>query len=1063
MSRTEKSRLEPKKLWRSLDEGGRNIVFYLVHTISPVSIDTLSNLSGAPALQVLNVMEGLKKGKVVCEKKDYGKGMYFLNGTDLASFMQKEMPGEKTQEAMKKIIEFYTQSLHEGEEKTLALGELYRKGEDVGEGLAFIRNAADILFNTGQKEKALAYYDYLVNYFAKNKVTDVNAEDFIDGVLGKIALSKHLMPIHEQVSLLTRAEKTAKRFKKWDFMSKIKLALGQELQAAGQDKKAFHYINDFWKLAERIGNPRMLKIATLLTCEFLHWKGKFAEVVRRYEDVVEDLEEFGDDEATLKAGARVGLCYVRCGRIARGMGMIDTVRVKANLLNLQQVTNFADLMTILSLFEIRKIPEAEFYLNRLSALPEEIVGHYILWPVEACKAYILCMNEDYAKAFEYLKKAVEHSRFVGWMHQNGAWNFEYLDILESKGFLYDEWNYDGEIERMLKWDDIYMRGVALRYRAVRNMERQQSMNRTLSDLKNSEKYLKKAGAEIELARTRTALGNAYLKKGEQKIAQSYLEKAWVFFSKVDKNLFPKDLLVVMPQEQKIEVMIDRIININESLGTIQDRSSFLEKVINVTMDFTMATRGAFFIVEPGNEPRIVASRNLDPSMLKAEQFKLITQIVREVACDDIELIMPGIKEHNSVSDDSLVAVGINSVICMPAKLSEEKHGYLYLDNRLGRRHFPDNQLPYIRLLCNQIAVGLSNIRIYEEMSERKDRYENEATFYKQEMGIASSSEMIIGKSSAIKTVIDQIRQVAPTDSSVLITGETGVGKELVAKAIHNLSERRDGPFIPVNLSALPQELVASELFGHEKGAFTGAHEKSKGRFELADGGTIFLDEIGDLPLNVQVNLLRVLQEKTFQRLGSAKPVQSDFRVVAATNKDLLLEIRKGTFRQDLYYRLNVFPVNIPPLRERKEDISLIGHYFINRFSKKMGKAIQRIPSVELKKLMAYHWPGNVRELKHFIERAVILSDGSSINFSGLLHVSAQHATGDDFSPLLLADVERDHIEKILNATHWKVSGSKGAASILGLKPTTLLFRMNKLGVKKPALSTNLGQTLKVNS
>jgi tetratricopeptide (TPR) repeat protein len=438
MSRTEKSRLEPKKLWRSLDEGGRNIVFYLVHTISPVSIDTLSNLSGAPALQVLNVMEGLKKGKVVCEKKDYGKGMYFLNGTDLASFMQKEMPGEKTQEAMKKIIEFYTQSLHEGEEKTLALGELYRKGEDVGEGLAFIRNAADILFNTGQKEKALAYYDYLVNYFAKNKVTDVNAEDFIDGVLGKIALSKHLMPIHEQVSLLTRAEKTAKRFKKWDFMSKIKLALGQELQAAGQDKKAFHYINDFWKLAERIGNPRMLKIATLLTCEFLHWKGKFAEVVRRYEDVVEDLEEFGDDEATLKAGARVGLCYVRCGRIARGMGMIDTVRVKANLLNLQQVTNFADLMTILSLFEIRKIPEAEFYLNRLSALPEEIVGHYILWPVEACKAYILCMNEDYAKAFEYLKKAVEHSRFVGWMHQNGAWNFEYLDILESKGFLYDE-------------------------------------------------------------------------------------------------------------------------------------------------------------------------------------------------------------------------------------------------------------------------------------------------------------------------------------------------------------------------------------------------------------------------------------------------------------------------------------------------------------------------------------------------------------------------------------------------------------------------------------------------
>jgi transcriptional regulator with GAF, ATPase, and Fis domain len=1052
MSQSGRSGLEPKKLWQSLDESERNIVFYLVHTISPVSIDTLSALSGAAAVKVLNVMEDLKKGKVVYEKKEYRKGTYFLNGTDLANFLQKEMPNEKTQEVVRKIIEFYIKSLHEGEEKTLALAELYLKVGDVVEGLAIIRHAAHIILDKGQKEKALVYYDYVVQYFANNRVTNAHAEEFIESVLGKITLSKHLMPIHEQVALLTRAEKTAKRFKKWDFMPKIKLALGQELQAAGQDKKAFHYMNDFWKLAERVGNPRMLKIATLLTCEFLHWKGKFAEVIRRYEDVVEDLEEFGDDEATLKAGARVGLCYVRCGRIARGMGMIDTVRVKANLLNLQQVANYADLMTVLSLFEIRKIPEAEFYLNRLSALPEEIVGHYILWPVEACKAYILCMNEDYTKAFEYMKKAVEHSRFVGWMHQNGAWNFDYLDILESKGFLYDEWNYDGEIKRMLKWDDIYMRGVALRYRALRNMERQMSASRILPDLKNSEKYLKKAGAEIELARTRTALGNVYLKKGEQKIAQSYLEKAWTFFSTVDKNLFPKDLLVVMPQEQKIEVMIDRIININESLGKIQDRSSFLERVINVTMDFTMATRGAFFTVEPSGEARIVASRNLDPSMLKAEQYKLIREVVAEVAREGTELIMPEIKERNNVSDDSLLAAGINSLICMPAKLGEEKHGYLYLDNRLGRRSFPDNQLPYIRLLCNQIAVGLSNIRIYEEMRERKDRYENEATFYKQEMGIASSTETIIGKSSAIKSVINQTRQVAPTDSSVLITGETGVGKELVAKAIHNLSERRDGPFIPVNLSALPQELVVSELFGHEKGAFTGAHEKSKGRFELADGGTIFLDEIGDLPLNVQVKLLRVLQEGAFERLGSAKSIQSDFRVIAATNKDLSLEVEKGTFRQDLYYRLNVFPVYIPPLRARKDDISLIGHHFIDKFSKKMGKHIRRIPAEELKKLMEYHWPGNVRELKHLIERAVILSDGSGINLSSLLQVSAHRATGEDHSLLSLADVERDHIEKILSATHWKVSGPKGAASILGLKPTTLLFRMNKLGIKKPEMS-----------
>ena len=373
----------------------------------------------------------------------------------------------------------------------------------------------------------------------------------------------------------------------------------------------------------------------------------------------------------------------------------------------------------------------------------------------------------------------------------------------------------------------------------------------------------------------------------------------------------------MPQEQQIEVMIDRIININESLGTIQDKPSFLERVINVTMDFSMAMSGAFFVVKPGGESQIAASRNLDPLMLKAEQFKLIREAVAEVAREGIELIVPGVKERSNISGESLLAVGINSLICMPARLGKETHGYLYLDNRLGRRPFPDNHLPYVRLLCNQIAVGLSNIRTYEEMRERKDRFEEEAIFYKQEMGIPSSPETIIGKSAAIKTVIDQVRQVACTDSSVLIMGETGVGKELVAKAIHNLSERKDGPFIPVNLAAFPQELVASELFGHEKGAFTGAREKNKGRFELAHGGTIFLDEIGDLPLNVQVKLLRVLQDGAFERLGSAKPIQSDFRVIAATNKDLFLEVERGVFSQDLYYRLNVFPVYIPSLRERK--------------------------------------------------------------------------------------------------------------------------------------------------
>jgi transcriptional regulator with GAF, ATPase, and Fis domain len=315
------------------------------------------------------------------------------------------------------------------------------------------------------------------------------------------------------------------------------------------------------------------------------------------------------------------------------------------------------------------------------------------------------------------------------------------------------------------------------------------------------------------------------------------------------------------------------------------------------------------------------------------------------------------------------------------------------------------------------------------------------------MGVASPLEAIVGKSEGIRHVLDQIRQVARSDSAVLILGETGVGKELVAKAIHSLSDRRDGPFIPVNLAALPQELVASELFGHEKGAFTGANERSKGRFELADGGTIFLDEIGDLPATIQVKLLRVLQEGTFERLGSAKPIHSDFRVVAATNKDLLGAVEKGTFRQDLYYRLNVIPVHVPPLRERREDIPFIAHHFLGKFSRKVGKPVRHIPNEEMKKLVVYHWPGNVRELEHVIERAIILSDRARISFFGLDQALGYRVQTEAVYPTTMEEMEREHIERTLKTTRWKVGGPHGAAAVLGMKPTTLFFRMKKLGIK----------------
>ncbi len=334
------------------------------------------------------------------------------------------------------------------------------------------------------------------------------------------------------------------------------------------------------------------------------------------------------------------------------------------------------------------------------------------------------------------------------------------------------------------------------------------------------------------------------------------------------------------------------------------------------------------------------------------------------------------------------------------------------------------------------------------MEQEKARLEAQNTYLQEEIQTEHNFDEIIGSSTAIKKVFKAIEQVAGTDSTVLITGETGTGKELIARAIHNLSARKDRVLVKVNCAAIPAGLIESELFGHEKGAFTGALARKIGRFELADGATIFLDEIGDLPLELQAKLLRVLQEGEFERVGSAKTMTVDVRVIAATNRDLEKAVQHGGFRSDLYYRINVFPVRLPALRERKEDIPLLVGYFARKYGAKMGKRIETIPHAAIEALKTYPWPGNVRELENVIERAVILTQGSQLELGDWLPKTSAAPVGQ--SVPTLEELERAHILGVLERTGWRVSGEKGAANLLGLKPTTLEARMKKLGITRKA-------------
>ncbi|MGA8036817.1 MAG: sigma 54-interacting transcriptional regulator [Candidatus Acidiferrales bacterium] len=307
-------------------------------------------------------------------------------------------------------------------------------------------------------------------------------------------------------------------------------------------------------------------------------------------------------------------------------------------------------------------------------------------------------------------------------------------------------------------------------------------------------------------------------------------------------------------------------------------------------------------------------------------------------------------------------------------------------------------------------------------------------------------ERLIGNSPALERVLGHVERVAPTDSTVLLQGETGTGKELIARAIHNISARCGRPYVKLNCAAIPFDLLESELFGHERGAFTGAITQKVGRFEMADKGTLFLDEVGDIPLALQSKLLRVLQEREFERLGGTRTHQVDVRLVAATNRDLASMVKRGEFRSDLYYRLNVFPIALPPLRARREDIPDLVQHFVETYARRMDKQIECVPPETMAALISYEWPGNIRELQNFVERSVILSDGTVL-CSPLSEL--QRFTGAE-SPeaSTLEDAERNHIVKILKQTRWVVAGPTGAAVRLGMKRTTLYFRMQKLGISR---------------
>ena len=437
-----------------------------------------------------------------------------------------------------------------------------------------------------------------------------------------------------------------------------------------------------------------------------------------------------------------------------------------------------------------------------------------------------------------------------------------------------------------------------------------------------------------------------------------------------------------------------------------------------------------------------------PSSINPWAYDQLTRKHEVVCFSNIEDVPP----EANIDKRTWSEWGIKSNLVIPIATGKLVDHIIAINSVKRKQVWPDAVIPRLRLLGEIFVNALERKRMeyqlrqnLREIEDLKQRLENENLYLQEEIKLLGEHTEIVGQSLTLKKILAQAEQVARTDSTVLITGETGTGKELLARAIHSMSARKDRPMITVNCASLPPTLIESELFGRERGAYTGALTKMVGRFEVADGSTLFLDEIGEIPHDVQSKLLRVLEDGRFERLGSTKSLQVNVRIIAATNRDIAQDVKEDKFRKDLYYRLNVFPISIPPLRERPEDVPLLVWAFIKEFEKKVGKRIESIPRKSMEALQGYSWPGNVRELRNVIEHSMIVSGGRALD------VHLPHLEPSERQEVTeLKNIEREHLLNVLKKTNWRVAGQGGAAEALGLKRTTLQSLMKRLGLKRPS-------------
>ena len=1007
------------------------------------SIDWLMEISRDKPSQILEVMEeGIKEGWL----QQKGPGLFTFVDADKREHIRQHSDKKSQNQLHSRIADLIFNELPDGDRKILTGAYHLLHIQNDLEKCGLLMQAGDLLIKSFRTNEAVKCYHKVLDDLA-DATDEVSHQLFIETAIRSSKLSLFQIESDRLMAALHEAMKRATKIGHLPYQALLKMHLARTENLRGRESSALRLFEEGWKMAENLDNPRLMKAACAFRIFFYYWQGRFKQAIEVYEKTVPDVEQFPHGRFPLLASMLAGYCYVHYGRVTQGLGIIDAIRSSAKERGDRVITLHAEICVCEIMVLTGRYKQAIKSLKSMMKEAVEIDFFYMMLSAEYYLAYAYFLENDIKSAERHLRECLQKTKEKGMSTFTPTFLLEICLAMEQGKFPeVSDLKLEKVIPQLIKGKNVSLKGACYRYQAHYQKIKGLPDEKVYQSLRSSVDFLQESGNHIELGKTQIALARHFLSTGDQVEAQTALQSASKILSVFNKELVPNDLKFLLADSDKEDNLLKEIFQLGQELATIRDYKELVRHIITTVNRITGAERGAIFFWDTTShhsKTELWETMGITSDDVERSGFKPSLVMIHKVIASKKGSIESA---DQSTPRDNNDEQFIRSRICVPLILRDKVKGVLYHDIRLLNSIFKESDLELLAYFASQAAIALDNSEAYARIQREYEQVSEEKQYFEEQHQQKLHFEDIVGESMAIRQLLTQIEQVAATDTTVLILGETGVGKELVASAIHRHSPRSQKPIIRVHCSAMPGSLIPSELFGHEKGAFTGATQRRTGRFELAHKGTIFLDEVGDLDHDVQVRLLRILQNKQYERIGGSETLTSDFRLIAATNRNLEEAVKAGTFRADLYYRLNVFPILVPSLRERTDDIPLLASHFLKIYSNKVGKRFEEIAKEEINKLLHYDWPGNIRELENIIERSTILSTSPNFFVTQLKTNQPEFLAQDELATL--EEVERRHIITVLGKSDWKVRGANGAAKILGLKPTTLDYRMKKLGITR---------------